>query len=60
MRASEYIDYITRNDVKLGSNIKPSEYTHITIRMVHKRQRYEYQKQRRQDERDKKRFAKDS
>ena len=54
MRASEYIDYITRTDVHLGSNIKPSEYTHITIRMVHKRQRYEYQKQRRKDERDKK------
>ena len=51
MRATEYIDYITRKDVHLGSNVKPSEYTHITIRMIHKRQRYEYQKQRRQDER---------
>ena len=54
MRASEYIDYITRTDVHLGKNVKPSEYTHITIRMVHKRQRYEYQKQSRKDERDKK------
>ena len=54
MRATEYIDYITRNDVKLGSNVKPSEYTHISIRMVHKRQRYQYQVQRRKDERDKK------
>ena len=60
MRVTEYIDYITRRDVHLGSNIKPSEYTHITIRMVNKRQRYEYQKQRRKDERDKKRFAKNS
>ena len=60
MRVTEYIDYITRRDVHLGSNIKPSEYTHITIRMVNKRQRYEYQKQRRQDERDKKRLAKNS
>ena len=51
MRVTEYIDYITRKDVHLGSNIKPEEYTHITIRMIHKRQRYEYQKQRRQDER---------
>ena len=51
MRVTEYIDYITRKDVHLGSNVKPSEYTHITIRMIHKRQRYEYQKQRRQDER---------
>ena len=54
MRVSEYIDYITRIDVHLGKNIKPNEYTHITIRMVHTRQRYEYQKQRRKDERDKK------
>ena len=60
MRVTEYIDYITRRDVHLGSNIKPSEYTHITIRMVNKRQRYEYQKQRRKDERDKKRLAKNS
>ena len=49
MRVSEYIDYITRTDVHLGKNIKPNEYTHITIYMRHKRQRYEYQKQRRKD-----------
>ena len=61
MRATEYIDYITRNDVHLGKNGKPSEYTHITIRMVHKRQRYEYQVQRRKDEREaKKRLAENS
>ena len=60
MRASEYIDYITRKDVHLSKNIKPSEYTHITIRMIHKRQRYLYQLQRRKDERDKKRLTKDS
>ena len=60
MRVSEYIDYITRIDVHLGKNIKPNEYTHITIRMVHKRQRYEYQKQRRKDDINRKRFTKDS
>ena len=57
---SEYIDYITRTDVHLGKNVKPSEYTHITIRMIHKRQRYEYQKQRRKDDINRKRFAKNS
>ena len=60
MRATEYIDYITRKDVHLGSNVKPSEYTHITIRMIHKRQRYEYQKQRRQDERLKRKLTENS
>ena len=50
MRATEFIDYITRRDVHLGKNIKPYEYTHITIRMSHKRIRYEYQLQRRKDE----------
>ena len=51
MRVTEYIDYITRKDLHLGKNIKPEEYTHITIRMVHKRARYEYQTQRRKNER---------
>ena len=51
MRATEYIDYITRKDVHLGKNVKPEEYTHITIKMIHKRQRYQYQLQRRKDER---------
>ena len=51
MRVSEYIDYITRTDVHLGKNIKPEEYTHITIKTIHKRQRYQYQLQRRRDER---------
>ena len=50
MRATEFIDYITRKDVHLGKNVKSEEYTHITIRMVHKRLRYEYQIQRRKDE----------
>ena len=51
MRLTEYIDYITRRDVHLGGNITPEEYTHITIKTIHKRQRYQYQLQRRRDER---------
>ena len=50
MRITEFLNYLNRTDVHLGKNIKPEEYTHITIRMIHKRQRYEYQKQRREDE----------
>ena len=60
MRLTEYMDYLNRTDVHLGKNIKPSEYTHITIRMVHKRQRYQYQVQRRKDERDRKKLEKNS
>ena len=60
MRLTEYIDYITRRDVHLGSNVKPEEYTHITIKMIHKRQRYQYQLQRRKDERLKRKLTKNS
>ena len=60
MRISEYIDYITRTDVHLGKNIKPHEYTHLTIRMIHKRERYEYQKQRRKNDINRKRLTKNS
>ena len=61
MRATEYIDYITRKDVHLGSNVKPSEYTHVTIKMIHKRLRYEYQLERRRDaKKNNKRLGKNS
>ena len=49
MRFTEFIDYINRGDLALGKNTKDHEYTHLTIRMIHKRQRYEYQKERRKD-----------
>ena len=49
MRVTEYIHYLNRTDTALGKNIKSYDYTHITIRMIHKRQRYEYQLQRRKD-----------
>ena len=60
MRVTEYIHYLNRTDTALGKNISNYDYTHITIRMVHKRQRYQYQLQRRKDERNKKRLAKNS
>jgi len=60
MRLSEYIHYLTREDVKLGSNVKKHEYTHLTIRMKHKRARYEYQKRRRKLELHRKRHQKGS
>ena len=50
MRASEFMHYINRQDIHLGKNITEDEYTHFTVRMVHKRARYQYQIQRRKDE----------
>jgi|TARA_R110002020_G_scaffold152890_1_gene331932 hypothetical protein len=44
MRVSEYIDYITRKDLGLGKNPSAIDYTHFTARMIHKRQRYDYQR----------------
>ena len=43
MRATEFIHYINRKDVKLGRNVKDEEYTHITVKQLTKRLRYEYQ-----------------
>ena len=50
MRVTEFIDYITRTDVKLGRNISEDEYTHIAITMKVKRARYLYQKKLRGEE----------
>jgi hypothetical protein len=47
MRVTEFIHYINRNDIALGHNTKKHEYTHLNIRMVHKRARYLYQKEQR-------------
>ena len=44
MRISEYLDYLNRKDIALGKNPSPEDYTHFTVRMIHKRQRYEYQR----------------
>jgi hypothetical protein len=43
MRLTEYIDFITRTDLKLGRNPRDSDYSHFTPYNVHKRQRYLYQ-----------------
>ena len=45
MRATEYFDFITRKDLALGHNPKPEDYTHLTITMLLKRERYNYQKE---------------
>ena len=43
MRLTEYIDFITRKDLKLGRGPNSYDYTHFTPWSVHKRQRYYYQ-----------------
>ena len=43
MRVTEYIDFITRKDLKLGRNPGNDDYTHFTPWTIHKRQRYLYQ-----------------
>ena len=43
MRATEFMHYLNRKDVGLGRNVNKHEYTHFTVRMVHKRTRYQYQ-----------------
>jgi len=43
MRITEYIDFVTRNDLNLGKNPKPEDYTHFIPWNRHKRDRYLYQ-----------------
>jgi hypothetical protein len=43
MRLTEYIDYITREDIGMANNPKPTDYTHFRPWKIHKRQRYLYQ-----------------
>ena len=54
MRATEYIDYLTRTNLALGKNTKDEEYTHLTITQKLKRERYNYQKEQRRIANDKK------
>ena len=44
MRVTEFIHYLNRTDIGLGANVDEQDYTHIIIRMITKRLRYEYQK----------------
>ena len=60
MRMTEFIHYVTRSNLALSKNPKDHEYTHLTLNNRIKRIRYVYQMERRKDERDKKRLAKDS
>ena len=43
MRLTEYIDWITRTDLKLGRREAELDYTHLTIINKYKRDRYKYQ-----------------
>ena len=50
MRVSQYISYLNRNDLALGTNPKDTDYTHLIITMKIKRARYAYQKQLRNEQ----------
>ena len=45
MRATEFMHFINIDpkELKLGQNLKGDSYSHLTIRMVTKRARYEHQ-----------------
>ena len=43
MRLTEYFDFITRTDLKLGRREEETDYTHLTIYNRYKRDRYKYQ-----------------
>ena len=59
MRATEFMHFINIDPkkIKLGQNLKGDSYTHLTIRMVTKRARYEHQTELRQQEKDRKKIA---
>tara|TARA_R100000808_G_C2147789_1_gene155830 strand:- start:1272 stop:1433 length:162 start_codon:yes stop_codon:yes gene_type:complete len=43
MRLSEFIHFVTRDDIGMAQNPKNNDYTHFTAKMKDKRQRYLYQ-----------------
>ena len=49
MRLTEFIHYVTRNNLALSRNPKDHEYTHLTLTNRIKRMRYKYQMQRRKE-----------
>ena len=59
MRATEFMHFINIDpkELKLGHNLKGDSYTHLTIRMVTKRARYEHQTELRQQEKERKKIA---
>ena len=59
MRATEFMHFIniSPKELKLGHNLTGDSYTHLTIRMVTKRARYEHQTELRQQEKERKKIA---
>tara|TARA_Y100001938_G_scaffold12398_1_gene15499 strand:- start:146 stop:361 length:216 start_codon:yes stop_codon:yes gene_type:complete len=59
MRATEFMHFINIDpkELKLGHNLKGDSYTHLTIRMVTKRARYEHQTELRKIEKERKKIA---
>ena len=43
MRLTEYMHYLTRDDIGLGQNPKLNDYTHYIPSVENKRERYLYQ-----------------
>ena len=43
MRLTEYFDFITRTDLKLGRRERITDYSHFTPWTKHRRERYLYQ-----------------
>ena len=50
MRLTEYWNFITRTDLKLGKRESLTDYTHFTPYTKHKRERYLYQSNRKAKE----------
>jgi len=59
MRATEFMHFINIDpkELKLGQNLKGDSYSHLTIRMVTKRARYEHQTELRRQEKEAKKAA---
>ena len=43
MRLTEYVHWLTRDDIGMSTNPKADDYTHLAVRTVDKRARYLYQ-----------------
>ena len=56
-RTTEYMHFMNRKDLGLGRNPNERDYVYFTPRMIHKRERYEYQKKLREMEKEAKKTA---
>ena len=43
MRLTEYVNWLTREDIGVAQNPKDTDYTHFLPKMIYKRRRYLYQ-----------------